>query len=127
MKSALIFRIVFLLAAAGFGAAVVRAEDQEAVKARMAQRLGAVDALRDRQAAGENNRGYLEARGSVSAADQKIISDENSDRRQVYQALAARTNSDAETVGRQRAQQLAIRSKPGVWVQSASGEWSQKH
>lgn len=126
MKSALIFRIVFLLAAAGFGAAVVRAEDQEAVKARMAQRLSAVDALRDRQAAGENNRGYLEARGTVSAADQKIIADENSDRLQVYQALAARTKSDADTVGRQRAQQLAIRSKPGVWLQNASGEWSQK-
>ncbi|MEY4939419.1 MAG: hypothetical protein RIQ93_1154 [Verrucomicrobiota bacterium] len=126
MKSALIFRIVFLLAAAGFGAAVVRAEDPQAVKSRMDQRLGAVDALRDRQAAGENNRGFLEARGSVSAADQKVISDENADRRQVYLALAASTKSDAETVGRQRAQQLAMRSKAGVWLQSASGEWSQK-
>jgi uncharacterized protein YdbL (DUF1318 family) len=127
MKTTLVFRLVFLLAAAGFGAAIVRAEDQDAVKARMAQRLSAVDALRDRQMAGENNRGYLEARGTVSGAEQKIISDENADRRQVYQALAAATKSDPDTVGRQRAQHLAMRSKSGVWVQNASGEWAQKH
>lgn len=127
MKSVILFRLVFLLVAAGLGAAVVRAEDLNAVKARMAQRQSAVDALRDRHVAGENNRGYLEGRGSVSGPDQQTISEENADRRVVYQALAAQTKTDAESVGRQRAQQIALRSKRGVWVQSSRGDWAQKN
>lgn len=126
MKSAFLFRILFLLAAAGIGTAVVRAEDLNAVKARMEQRQGTIDALKDRQVAGETNRGYLEARGAVTPSDEKLLSDENSDRRAVYAALAAQTKTDPDTVGRQRAQQLAMRSKRGVWIQAPNGEWSQK-
>ena len=92
----------------------------------MEQRQGEVDALRDRGAAGENNRGFLEARTSVNETEQKTISDENSDRRAVYTALAAQTGSDPNTVGRQRAQQIAIRSKRGVWIQDPAGGWRQK-
>lgn len=126
MKSVILFRLVFLLVAAGLGAAVVHAEDLNAVKARMERRQPAVDALRDRQLAGENNRGYLEARGPVSGSDQRVISEENADRRAVYQALAAQTKTDPESIGRQRAQQIALRSKRGVWVQNQRGEWVQK-
>lgn len=126
MKSILLFRISFLLLAAGLGNVVARAEDLSAVKARMEQRVGAVDALRDRQVAGENNRGYLEVRGNASGGDQKVISDENADRRTVYALIAAQTKTDAETVGRQRALKLASASKQGVWVQDPSGAWRQK-
>lgn len=126
MKSVILFRMIFLLVAAGLGAAVVHAEDLNAVKARMERRQPAVDALRDRQLAGENNRGYLEARGSVSGTDQQTISEENADRRVVYQGLAAQTKTDAETIGRKRAQTIASLSKRGVWVQSPRGEWAQK-
>lgn len=126
MKSITLFRILFLIAAAGIGAAVVQAQDLGAVKARMEQRQNAVDSLRDRGAAGENNRGYLEARGAASGDDQRVIGEENADRRAVYAALAAQTRTDPDTVGRQRAQQIAVRSKAGVWIQSPNGEWSQK-
>ena len=127
MKPIFFFHILFLLLAAGLGVVAVRAEDLAAVKARMDRRIAAVDVLRDRQIAGENNRGYLEARGNVSGEDQKTISDENADRRAVYVALAAKTGADPETVGRQRAQKLAGTSKRGVWIQDPSGEWAQKH
>jgi uncharacterized protein YdbL (DUF1318 family) len=85
-----------------------------------------VDALKDRQVAGENNRGLLEARGQLSGADQQILTEENADRTAVYQALASKTGSTADAVGRQRAQQIAARSKHGVWLQDASGQWHQK-
>ena len=126
MKSVIIFRIVFLLAACLLGSAVVRAQDLGAVKARMEQRLPSLNALKDRGAAGENNRGYVEARGNASGGDQQIISDENSDRRTVYSALAAQTGANADAVGRQRAQQLASIAHRGWWVQDAGGEWRQK-
>ena len=102
------------------------AADLGAVKQRMAQRLPAVDALRDRGAAGENNRGFLEARGALSAAENKTVADENSDRGAVYAALAQQTGSTADLVGRARAKQIAQGSKPGVWLQRESGEWYKK-
>lgn len=126
MHSAIIFRILFLLVAAGLGAAVVHAQDLGAARARMEQRVGSVDAAKDRGAAGENNQGLLEARGGATAEDQKVIADENNDRRAVYAALAAQTKSDAGSVGKARARQIAANSKAGVWIQSADGAWAQK-
>ena len=126
MKSIFLFRVLFLVMAAGIGAAVVRAEDLGAVKARMEQRISTIDGLKARGAVGESNRGYLEARGAVTADEQKMISDENADRRTVYIGLAQQTGSDPETVGRRRAHQIGLGSKRGVWVQDPSGEWKQK-
>ena len=126
MKLSLFFRLLCVVAIASLSAVVVRAEDAGAVKSRMEQRLPAVDSLKDRGAVGENNRGFLEARGNVSGDEQRIISDENSDRRTVYAALARQTGSDAETVGRRRAHQIARGSKRGVWIQAPNGEWTQK-
>jgi len=119
-----VFGLVALLL--GCGLAGARAQDLGAVKARMEQRQPEIDTLRDRQVAGENNRGYLEIRGQATAPQEKTVADENSDRRVVYAALAAQTNSTAEVVGRQRAQQIASRSKRGVWIQDPNGTWRQK-
>lgn len=126
MKSVLLFRILFLLVAAGLGATVALAEDLGSVKARMEQRLSAVDGLKDRGVVGENNRGFLEVRGPSSPEIQKTVSDENSDRQAVYSTLAAQTGATVDAVGRRRANQIALASKRGVWIQAASGEWAQK-
>ena len=104
----------------------LRAADLGAVKQRMAQRLSAVDALRDRGAVGENNRGFLEARGALSGAESQTVADENSDRSAVYAALAQQTGSSADLVGRARAKQIAQGSKPGVWLQNEKGDWYKK-
>jgi uncharacterized protein len=92
----------------------------------MAERIPGIDALKDRGVVGENNRGLLEPRGQVAPPEQQMISDENSDRTAVYVALAQQTGTSPDVVGRQRAQQIAIRSKRGVWLQDANGEWRQK-
>jgi uncharacterized protein len=125
MKSATLFRILFLFGTLALGPVAMRAQDP-GIRARMEQRLGALDAIKDRGAAGENNRGFLEVRGAASGEDQKLISDENSDRRAVYAAIAAKTGATPDTVGRQRAQQLAGLAKRGHWIQDANGEWRQK-
>jgi hypothetical protein len=121
----------FLRALVAAGALLVSiggamAQDAGAVKGRMEQRLPAIDGLKDRGVAGENNRGFLEVRGTANATEQKTISDENADRREAYGIIAAETGSDLDSVGRRRAQQIAIASKRGVWMQSASGEWRKK-
>lgn len=126
MKPFAFFRCALLLLVFFAGPVLLPAQDLSAVKARITQRLGAVNDLKDRLIAGENNQGFLELRGKATAAEQKTVADENADRRAVYAALAVQTGAGAETVGRQRAQQLATIAKRGVWIQDAAGEWRQK-
>jgi uncharacterized protein len=126
MKFVTLFRLLFAFAMVALGTVGAHAQDLGAVKARIEQRLSAVNALKDRGAAGENNRGYLEARGNASGADQQVISDENNDRRTVYTALAQQTGANPDTVGQKRAQQIASIARPGHWIQDPSGSWRQK-
>jgi len=102
------------------------AQDLGSIRARMEQRLPSAGAAKDKGVAGENNRGYLEARGSPSTGDQQVIQAENADRRQVYAAIAAETGSSADEVGRKRAAQLAELARPGHWIQGADGSWRRK-
>lgn len=126
MKSILLFRVLFLAASLLVGQTILRAEDLGAVKARMEQRQGSVDALKARKTVGENNRGFLEARATLAPGDEKLVADENGDRRTAYAALAARTGTTADEVGRVRAQKIAATSKRGVLIQAADGKWSEK-
>jgi uncharacterized protein YdbL (DUF1318 family) len=106
--------------------AALPAQDLGSIRARMEQRLPSVGAAKDKGVAGENNRGYLEARGAPAAGDQQVIQAENTDRRQVYAAIASETGSSADEVGRKRAAQLAELARPGHWVQGADGSWRRK-
>lgn len=120
-------RLLLVVTCLLFGgvAAVTHAEDLGAVKARMSQRLGQLDQLKAKGVIGENNRGFVEARGSDPAAG-GVISGENSDREAVYSALAKQTGTSADQVGKARAKQLAASSAPGVWVQHEDGSWKKK-
>ena len=126
MKSSLLLRLTLLLITAFFTSSLLRAEDLAAVRGRMEKRLAAVNGLKDRHVVGETNRGYLEVRGGVQAAEEQVVSEENSDRRKVYTALAGQTGSTVEAVGRKRAEQLSGLAKRGHWVQEPSGDWRQK-
>jgi uncharacterized protein YdbL (DUF1318 family) len=97
-----------------------------AVRVRMEQRLVAVDLLKEREVVGENDRGYLEARDNITPEQEAIRSDENADRRKTYTAIAALLHDGVDEVGRLRAQKIAIRVLPGVWLQGPDGAWYQK-
>jgi len=104
----------------------VFAENAADIRHRMEQRLPQIDALKAQGAVGETNRGFLEERKSGVADAVKIVTAENHDREAVYAYIAKQTGSDAETVGRARAKQIAAGSRPGVWIQDGSGNWSRK-
>jgi uncharacterized protein YdbL (DUF1318 family) len=124
MKTVLI-RVLLALTFVLGSAAVLRAEDLGAVKARMSQRIGQLDGLKRSGAIGENNRGFVEVRdGGGDAAN--IVSDENHDRETVYAAIARQTGASADAVGRARAKKIASESAPGVWLQDDSGRWYKK-
>ena len=127
MKFPLFVRLGLLSSVLALGAGVTfAADDLGAVRGRMEKRLSSVNALKDRKAVGETNRGLLEGRGSLSSADQQVVGEENSDRRRVYAALASQTGASTDEVGRKRAAQLAEMARPGHWVQAPGGEWRQK-
>lgn len=109
----------------GAGALTVRAEDLNAVKARMSQRLSKLDQLKASGVLGENNRGMIELRGGDAEAGD-VMAAENRDRGIVYAELAKQTGTTPEQVGRARARQIAAASAPGVWLQRPDGSWYQK-
>lgn len=126
MKIAVLFRVALVSVVAVCGLVVSAAEPLGAVKARMERRLSAVDALKDRGVAGENNRGLLEARAGATAADERVVAEENADRRAVYAGIAAQTGEGADAVAAKRAVRIAASARPGQWVQDAAGGWSRR-
>jgi len=105
--------------------AVHAAENLDAVKARMKQRLSQVDQLKASGAIGENNRGFLEVRGGGGDAA-SVVSAENRDREAVYAEIAKRAGSTSEQVGKARARRIAAASEAGVWLQREDGNWYKK-
>lgn len=124
MKNRLLSSLA-LLALLVAAAPVVSAQSAE-LKQQMAQRLPVLDELRLRHVVGENNAGFLEVRGKASDAEQELVDAENRDRAAVYEVIAQRSETTAETVGRARAKQIAAGSARGVLVQDADGKWAAK-
>ena len=108
------------------GVTLARGDDLEQVKARMKARRPALIALLAQAKAGEDNQGYLAARGALTDAEQKLLKDENAERRQVYAEIAARTKAPIKQVGAQRAEAIAQMVRAGTWLQNAAGNWYQK-
>ena len=105
---------------------VVQAQNLDTIKARMEQRIAPLNEMKSRDAVGENNQVFVEARGNATPSDQNVISQENADRRTVYAAIAAQTGATPDAVGKHRAQQIASIALRGHWIQDPNGTWRQK-
>ncbi len=120
MRKRLIILLTGALAVLGTSAG-----DLDKAKQRMADRLPAVNRAKTEGHLGENNRGYLEVlrkdAGVTALADA-----ENADRQKVYESIARDAKTDADAVGRQRARQIADRSRAGIMLQTADGTWYAK-
>jgi len=101
------------------------AQDAE-LRARMKQRQPQIDQFKASGALGENNLGYLEVRDGSQAGAAELAAATNADRKTIYQRIAAKQNVSAEEVAKARAQQIAQKSAPGVWMQDAQGAWAKK-
>lgn len=122
----LFFRFVLVAGLLGGGAvATAHAQDLNAVRESMQQRLPELDRAKAAGEVGEDNRGFVAQRGGGDEVG-ALIGAENGDRRVVYAALAQRTGSTAEAVGVARARQIAAQSAPGIWLQGADGAWYKK-
>jgi uncharacterized protein YdbL (DUF1318 family) len=95
------------------------------IKERMLARIPAINALKDKGTIGENNRGFLEFR-TEDKSTQKLISDENKDRKSVYAAIAKKQQVDIGLVGQRRAKQISDKGSKGHWFQKPDGTWYRK-
>ena len=93
---------------------------------RIKERLPALDALKQEGKVGENNLGYVEARGSVTGPQRQLIAAENADREELYSVVAQRSGQTVEDVGKQRAVRITQIAASGVWLQDSRGRWYQK-
>jgi uncharacterized protein len=118
--------ITLLIALCVVTASAFAAESAADIRRRMEQRLPVIDRLKTAETVGENNRGLLEVRGNGGTEATAVVSEENRDRDAVYALIAKETGATADSVGRARAQRIAASSRPGVWVQDASGAWKKK-
>jgi uncharacterized protein len=93
---------------------------------RMRERLPVIDSLKTEGRIGENNLGFLAVRGVLNDKENGVVAAENDDRAEVYKMIGERTGNDPVSVGRARADQIAQRSAPGVWLQDQTGRWYRK-
>ena len=101
------------------------ADNASTIKQRMEQRLPQIDSLKTQGVIGENNAGYLAVLKDNASA--KALADaENKDRAAVYQAIAKKTGTSADLVGKRRAAQIAEIAGPGQMIQDAAGKWLKK-
>ena len=95
------------------------------IKDRMLARIPAINALKDKGAVGENNKGFLEFRTS-DKSEQKLVAEENKDRKSVYGAIAKNQQVDIVLVGQRRAKQISAKGSKGHWFQKPDGTWYKK-
>jgi len=106
--------------------APLHATGKVTIQRRLSQRLPAIDAIKLSGRVGENRNGYLEARGELTKNEEKLVDEENGDRRKIFAIVSIKTNTATTTVGATRARQIVERSRRGIWLQNESGEWFQK-
>ena len=116
---------MFLAATFCVSALVAHAGDVASAKAGMRERVSVIDKLKASGAVGEANTGLLAVRDGGADA-QPVVTAENADRAVVFEDLAKKNGGTAADAGKAFARQLAIASKPGVWLQREDGGWYKK-
>lgn len=94
------------------------------IQNRMKSRHPQIITLKNSGVVGENNLGYLEFRATPKKKN--IVDAENSDRKQIYAAIAKKSNASAKLVGTRRAATIAKKGKAGHLYQDTNGKWYKK-
>lgn len=90
-------------------------------------RFEAIKEFKKKGIIGENNRGYVELKGSDSEA-RNLVENENRDRKVIYRTIAEQNGlQDAlETIEKVFAQVQRDKADPGEKIQTEDGNWTTK-
>ncbi len=121
--------LIALLAGAAPVMAEGTANDRDALKARFKERSTKLEALKKDGKVGETPKGILEAVKPEYLKDASLksfLSDENSDRKKLFEFIAKDTGTTPEKVAVRFAARHYERAKPGEYLQDTKGKWYQK-
>ncbi len=102
------------------------AATKEELKAKFAQRHPQVRALKDKGAIGETYQGLLEAVKSGNSDADRIVSDENSDRRDLFKLIADSEGTTPDVVANRLAARNFANAQPGDYLKGPDGAWKKK-
>ena len=127
MKTNQMIRIVMLMMVtvlfAGAGAAM--ADRQAELRERSARRDPQLQQLKKSGKIGETYQGRVEAVGDVDAAARKLIEEENADRRELYELIAAKQETTPQKVAERAAKLNFEQAAAGEMLKYEDG-WRKK-
>jgi len=93
--------------------------------------MGEVQNLKNDRVVGENNQGYLTIirlpdEPSYASYAQKIVQEENRDRKILYDQAAKREKEPMQVIEEQYSLIWREHSFPGEWIQLKDGKWVQR-
>jgi uncharacterized protein YdbL (DUF1318 family) len=101
-----------------------------------AKRVSEIDQLKAQGVVGENNLALLELRDLEAITDlrrradaQRLVREENADRKRLFEEIAAAKNVDRSQLGKIQetyAGTLRDQARKGDWIQMPDGRWKQK-
>ena len=103
------------------------AQADEGLAKRMKARLPDVIEAKDAGSVGEGVDGFLHLRDDgASASLEKMVGDENKDRKALFADLAKKTGGSVDAVAEKFAKAMVGKGKKGHWFRSSKGTWKQK-
>jgi uncharacterized protein YdbL (DUF1318 family) len=108
---------------------VMAETNKDDIKKRMKERFPILNDLKKLGKIGETHLGFVEAIDPKDQKDvgiQKLLSDENDDRKLLYKLIAQQTEAKPKMVGRQNAFRLFNKAKDDEYFKGADGKWRQK-
>ena len=112
----------FLLLGSG-----ARADRQDELQARFKQRYAQVKQLKRAGQIGETTAGMVEAvKGGLDEAAQKLVSEENADRSELYELIAKKEGTTAAAVAERNALRNFQRAEAGEYLKGKDGQWHKK-
>ncbi|MES2310029.1 MAG: DUF1318 domain-containing protein [Verrucomicrobiota bacterium] len=112
------------------------ANETSLVASRRFARMGEIQDLKNAAFIGENNKGYLEIRqkpeGKIPSGEpydvyaQRLVREENNDRRSIYLLAAEKEGVPMEVVEQENSKRWHESAFPKEWLQKEDGTWFQK-
>jgi uncharacterized protein YdbL (DUF1318 family) len=107
---------------------VAFAQTKADLRQRFRERLKDLNRLKADGLAGETHDGWIAAvKGKdLNKKEQRIVDDENDDRRALYRIIADDEKTTAELVGTRNGTRNRKNLKVGEWFKTKDGDWEQK-
>lgn len=114
------------LALVALTATTARADEMSELRARFQSRDAKVQSLKTAGTIGETSAGFVEVVKDAPREVQKLLEEENADRKKLYALIATRDGVTAEVVADRAARRNFGRAAAGEFLKYPDGQWRQK-